>query len=706
MAGSELADLFVTLRVDSDRYDRGLRDSDAAGERFATRATSHFGTVGKAVLGLGTAFAAVGAVDFLAGTVSTASGLAETISKSRTIFGSAAADIESWGGSAATALGQSKQQAIDAAATFGNLFSQLGIGSDETAQMSKDMVQLATDFASFHNADISDVLLAQQAAFRGEYDAVQRFVPTINAAAVEQKALAMGLANTSKELDAQDKALATQQLLLEGAGAAVGDFSRTSGGLANQQRILGATFENAKAKLGEALLPVVTKATTLFADALPGALDASSKALSDAGAIASEFFNALSTGMTEDEGTPVEEFALQVREALLTVRDVAVEVVGWVRAHWGDISARISEVLATARSVISGFVNVVSTLWSNFGDNLMEYVNRVWPQINKIISGALEMIRGIVKTITALIHGDWGQVWDGIKQILSGAWTYITGVIGMALEAVRALLGIGLEIIGSVFKDAWDRIQSGVADGFRAVIELFAALPGQIITALGDFASLLLGVGTDIVGGLLSSMQEKAFEAIGWVMGLPGEIVGALGDGLQLLHWFAVDVVVGFWRGIESMWGWLWGKVTGFFSGIWDGVKGFFGARSPSRLAMDLGYNVIEGYALGIESNTGRVLGAHRRMLAGIGSAVMPDIVMRFTSAGLVGTSPTIGLTSVPGLAVNRSVVEHRLTVEHSGAVHLTGNVTDVDRLAGQLAEPVRKKLLDLPVPTLWGSKA
>lgn len=93
--------------------------------------------------------------------VSAGSDLNETLSKSNTVFGQQAKAIESWANGAAKGFGQSKQQALEAASSFGNMFDQLGIGPDVTAEMSTAITELASDFASFHNADISEVLNAQ-----------------------------------------------------------------------------------------------------------------------------------------------------------------------------------------------------------------------------------------------------------------------------------------------------------------------------------------------------------------------------------------------------------------------------------------------------------------------------------------------------------------------------------------------------------------
>lgn len=223
---------------------------------------STFSTIGKATTGFLAASAVTGAVGMIADQFMAAtkagSDYNEILSKSNTVFKDQAKSVEDWAGTASKSFGQTKAQALDAASGLGNMFIQLDIAPDKAAAMSKQMVELAADFASFHNpaGGVNEVLVAQAAAFRGEYDAVQRFVPTINAAAVQQKALEMGLAKTTKELTMQDKALATQALLLEGAGDAAGDFARTQDSAANKTRTMNARLEEMQTELGVKLLPI------------------------------------------------------------------------------------------------------------------------------------------------------------------------------------------------------------------------------------------------------------------------------------------------------------------------------------------------------------------------------------------------------------------------------------------------------------------
>jgi hypothetical protein len=248
---------------------KGLTDALDGAEKKTAGFGSKIESAGKKM----TVFATVPIVGFLANATKGASNLNEVVSKSNTVFGASASSIREWATGAAKNIGLSEQAAYDAAGGLGNMFTQLGLTTEKAAEMSTGIVNLSADFASFHNADISDVIAAQSAAFRGEYDSLQRFLPLINAATVEQTALEMTGKKATSELTAQDKALAVHKLMLEGAGPALGDFNRTSDSMANKQRIAAAEVQNTSDRMGKALLPAMTSVTGFVADTLIPTLD-------------------------------------------------------------------------------------------------------------------------------------------------------------------------------------------------------------------------------------------------------------------------------------------------------------------------------------------------------------------------------------------------------------------------------------------------
>jgi hypothetical protein len=227
-----------------------------------------------AAIATGLAVGAVAVVKFGADAIGAASDLNETMSKSTVIFKDQAAVIESFGETAALNLGLSKEAAISAATSFGDMFIQMGSTRQMAAQLSQDVVILASDLGSFNNLETADVTDRISAAFRGEYDSLQALVPTINAARVEKEALAATGKDAADALTAEEKAMATLKIITEDTEAAQGDFARTSDGLANQQKILKAQFEDVRAEIGQKLLPIaVAFVEFLNEDFIPGAQD-------------------------------------------------------------------------------------------------------------------------------------------------------------------------------------------------------------------------------------------------------------------------------------------------------------------------------------------------------------------------------------------------------------------------------------------------
>jgi hypothetical protein len=219
----------------------------------------------KAALAFAAAGVAFGAFAKIA--VSSASDLAETISKVGVLFGSGAKEIEIFAGTAAKSLGQTKQQALDAAATFAIFGTSAGLSGQELNKFSIDFVKLASDLSSFNNTSPQDAINAIGSALRGEAEPLRRYGVLLNDASLKQAALSLGIITTTTQaLTPQQKVLAAQKLIFEQTTAAQGDFARTSDGLANQTKIVTAQLENMKTEIGTALLPIVLQLATAFSE--------------------------------------------------------------------------------------------------------------------------------------------------------------------------------------------------------------------------------------------------------------------------------------------------------------------------------------------------------------------------------------------------------------------------------------------------------
>lgn len=240
-------------------------ETATAGGRLgaAGAAFSRFGTAAsQAIIPL--AAAGVAVTNF----TSAAANANEAANKAAVVFGQSTPEIEEFARASATAFGLSRRAALEYTGTLGTILQASGLSQDATAGMSVELTKLAADLASFNNIPVDEALEKIRSGLVGETEPLRTVGVLLNAAAVEAKAMELGLADASGQLSEGAKVQARYALIMEQTAKQQGDFTRTSGSLANQQRIVSAQFENLRAEVGTKLVPVILKLLSAFT-ALP-----------------------------------------------------------------------------------------------------------------------------------------------------------------------------------------------------------------------------------------------------------------------------------------------------------------------------------------------------------------------------------------------------------------------------------------------------
>lgn len=377
MAGSRT--LKLSILGDVDGLNKSLKAATQDVETFGDK----MGKVGKAVgAALAAAAVAAGAMAIKIGVdaVKAASDLSETISKVGVLFGDTSKDIEKFAASAAGSLGQTKQQALDAAATFATFGKAAGLSGKDLANFSIDFVKLSSDLASFNNTSPEQAINAIGAALRGEAEPLRAYGVLLDDASMRQKALELGIISTTKEaLTPQQKVLAAQALIYEQTSAAQGDFARTSDGLANRTRILTAQLENAKTTIGDALLPIVLELATFISDNVIPIVEKFTESFGDkdsalggtiknvAGVIKSlaiPIFEGMKSAFDKIKKTITEnkdEFQAFF-DLLKAAAPIIGKVVGAAFSVIGDIASVVLNVMGTVVTALRGLVNTAIDL--------------------------------------------------------------------------------------------------------------------------------------------------------------------------------------------------------------------------------------------------------------------------------------------------------------------------------------------------------
>lgn len=177
------------------------------------------------------------------------------------VFGRTAAATRDWSQTLAREIGRSKYDLQEQAAEFQQILGKMAPDTSQAAEMSRVLAGLSQDLSSFFNTTEADAAGKLRAGLIGEAEPLRRFGVLLSAATVEQKALELGLAKTSKGISEQDKVLARYRIILDQTRAAQGDAARTSESLTNKGRALEAAFKDLRIQMGTHMIPIMAALT-------------------------------------------------------------------------------------------------------------------------------------------------------------------------------------------------------------------------------------------------------------------------------------------------------------------------------------------------------------------------------------------------------------------------------------------------------------
>lgn len=436
MASTSLTfDLLARDRA-SDKFDRVGSAAQRAGGHLSGLG-SKFKSMAK-YAAVATVAAAGFAFKFGIDAVNAASDMTESLSKTGVVFGKSADDMIRWAQTSAEAMGMSKQAALESSGTIGNLLLSMGKTPKVASVMSRQMVQLAADLGSFNNVPVDEVLGAMRSGLTGEIAPLRRFGVNLTDATLKAKAMEMGLYDGKGALDVSAKSSAAYKLILEQTSTAQGDFARTAGGMANQQKILKAKFDDLKANIGKELLPVAVKLMTWMNDSfIPGAQNAADWLGSHLGPA----FSAVG-GFIQDKVIP----------ALKDVGPFFVKVGDWIKTKLlpalGGVADDVGPGVADVFDAIKGAVKdaqpflhamgsfIVDTLIPVLGDlarnvlplvaDHIRFMGKAFGLVGKIFTGVWNnfiqpVLKFIIKGIAATMEG-WSVLLRGLSHVPGFGW--------------------------------------------------------------------------------------------------------------------------------------------------------------------------------------------------------------------------------------------------------------------------------------------
>jgi hypothetical protein len=466
-----------------------------------------------------TAGISVAAVGLGAKAVELASDFDESMSKTQAIFRSGADSIIASSKEAATAVGLSRGEFLEAASSFGVFGTAAGLSGDDLAKFSSDLVRTSADVASFNNLRPEEALEKLRAGLSGETEPLKQLGILFNAAAVDAKALKMGLADMNGEITEGSKIIARQALIMEqlGAQGALGDFAKTSGGLANQQRILTARLKDVGITIGTALLPIAMRLAEAVSDliAVGERFAPQMRVLRDrAKELGEQWLPKLQKGFN-DVRQAVEPVIRRVVEFIKTnpkpfllglatvIGTVLVGAIGAAVVALGGIIFSVGGFIALIGAAVTG----IALFWQE-SETFRYVVTRVFEDVKAVVTPILEGIistvegmvqtfRGVIDFLRGVFKGDFEQALNGIQDIVWG----LARTILSPLEAIKTAFTTFFSL---------DSVKTGIGKAIDAIIAFVAAIPDRVTKlAKGAFDALLtqfqkvaIGIVNEFIGAV------------------------------------------------------------------------------------------------------------------------------------------------------------------------------------------------------------
>lgn len=540
-AGSSVIN--VAILGDAKGFKRAVGEAGDKLGRFGTRVgrvstsvAKGFGVMGAAAGG----FAIVGGKHFF----DVGEELVSLDQKINTVFsGQSLNQVTGWADDVAARMGLTSTQAAGLAANAGDLLKPMGFTADEAASMSTEIIGLSGALSEWSGGQRSVEETAEilSKALLGERDSLKSLGISINQAEVDQRAMTIAVEAGRDAINEQDKALATQQLILEKSTDAQEAYAAGGNKLTAAQNRLKAAFGEIQERIARKLLPVFAR----LADIAVELIDVFDKdglggVISDVQLRIQRAWPAIRTQLgvwargfvawLEDVGPPLFaalgdfllNFGKWFKDDALPViveklGDWGSAFVGWVAEVTPPLLAKLVDLLVdVGRWMLNTGLPTLGALAARWGSALINWVIDVTPGL----------LRKLVDMIVDV--GKW-MINSGLPLLVQTSMRWTEALVNWALdvgpELLKELKQIWMDVNTKLMQ--WSR-EFG-PNIIRSIIDGITSAPGSIPQAI---MGAVRGQGS--LGGIIGYGQSLFQKPVGPAFG-PGASGGPRAAGGPVL---------------------------------------------------------------------------------------------------------------------------------------------------------------------------
>ena len=239
MFGADFKGFDKSMKNAQKKLGRWSRDANRIGNQLTTNLTLPIVALG-------------------AGAVKLASDFEESLNKVNVSFGESSKEVQAFAKTTLKSFGIAEGSALEMASLFGDMGTSMGLTQQQASGMSTSLVGLAGDLSSFKNIRLDIAQTALASIFTGETESLKKLGIVMTQANLQQFALEQGITKTIKQMTQAEKVQLRYNFVISKSQNALGDYARTSDGVANSTRNLQESVKELGEQFGKELLPIAS----------------------------------------------------------------------------------------------------------------------------------------------------------------------------------------------------------------------------------------------------------------------------------------------------------------------------------------------------------------------------------------------------------------------------------------------------------------
>lgn len=477
--------------------------------------------------------------------VESASKVEQSFGALESVFKGSADEAKAMAKSANSDVGLATSDYAQLAATLGAQLKNLGTAPDDILTKTDELIGLGSDLAAQFGGSTSDAVAALSSLLRGERDPIERYGVSIKQSTVDAYNLAQGVITAEDAAKKQAKAnadvttaqerlaaaqktgtpetikaaraalreakgaqeaadalaaqelptktqadnAATLALLTQQTADAQGAFGRETDTAAHAQQVANAKFEDAKAALGVALLPIVVLLADKFAE-LADWISQNTDVIIPLVAIIGGFAAAILAANLAIGAYNTISTVWRGLQLILTSQQLALNA--------AMLANPIGLIVLAILALVAAFI-----LAYNNSEEFRRIVDAVFAAVADIIGGVVDFVVGLFTTLVDVLE----EPFTALQRVVEAVMRVVGAVIGLAVRTISGIFTklVGLlttlfgplakvltgpfetakKIIGGIFDAIW-RIVKSVVDKITGVLDGIADTIGGFADAIDN----------------------------------------------------------------------------------------------------------------------------------------------------------------------------------------------------------------------------